>query len=89
MIAYCYRSGEIDFGQRVPSGALLVLSGRGRIVREVVSGGCRLAYDGRTLLVPGVPEAPTDGAALAAAGAFRDRMAENYARAVASREAVR
>lgn len=57
MHAYCYRSGEIEFGDTVPKGAISVLEGDEALVRERVSARARLAYDNKTLLVPGVPEA--------------------------------
>ena len=69
-VAYCWRSGQLEFGRVVPEGAVLVLRGPDRIVREVVEPACRLAYDNKTLLVPGVPEAETDEDALASAMEF-------------------
>jgi len=39
-------------------------------LRSTVSAVARLAYDNETLLVPGVPEAEIDAAALAAVVAF-------------------
>lgn len=71
MHAYCYRGGEIAFGQKVPSGAILLVTGKARLVRERVSARTRLSYDNRTLLVPGIPEAEDDAAAEAALLAFK------------------
>ena len=59
-IAYCYRSGLVEFGETLPKGALLIDKGRGKKWRKGVEVKCRLAYDGETYLVPGVPEAETN-----------------------------
>jgi hypothetical protein len=69
--AYCFASGQIEFGTRIPDGALPLGRGRSRIVREVIEATARRAYDGETLLVPGIPEAPDQAAALDALLAFR------------------
>lgn len=75
MIAYCWRNGAIGFGRRLPPGALEILRADGRRrFRRIVSALARHAYDGVTLLVPGVPEATSDVAALDACHAFRDRI---------------
>jgi len=60
MIAYCYRSGQIRFGTKVPEGAIQVAKGPAKPLREMIRNVARHAYDGTTLLVPGVPEAETD-----------------------------
>lgn len=70
MFAYCWRGGVIEFGRRVPKGARPIIEGRGRKVREHVEVCARHAHDGKTLLVPGIPEAPDDEAALFALNAF-------------------
>jgi len=60
MIAYCYRSGRIGFGRSVPEGAIKVAQGRAKQLRDLIGVTARHAYDGKTLLVPGIPEADTD-----------------------------
>ncbi|MBO1360303.1 host nuclease inhibitor protein [Acetobacter sacchari] len=73
MRAYCFRSGEIEFGASIPNGTLPI--GRSRSekkLRNIVETNARHAYDGETLLVPGIPEADTEEAALAAWRRFRD-----------------
>ncbi|MGO1072587.1 hypothetical protein [Lysobacter sp. CA199] len=60
MIAYCFASGHIRFGQIVPPGAIEIARGRADELREQITATARLAYDGETLLVPGVPEASDD-----------------------------
>lgn len=63
MRAYCWRSGRIEFGTRVPDGAIQIAFGNAHSLRNLIGGTSRLAYDGKTLLVPGVPEAQDGKAA--------------------------
>lgn len=72
MIAYCWRSGEIEFGQRCPRGAITILQGKADLVRGTVEPAARRAYDGKTLLVPGIPEADDDAAAEQALTRFNE-----------------
>ena len=74
MRAYCFASGQIEFGQKVPAGALVITKAPAKVLREVLAGLARRAYDGQTLLVPGVPEANTERAKLDALVAFRLRV---------------
>ena len=62
MYALCAASGEITFAQRIPADLhLLPLAhGPGRKLRAQVCAVARHAYDGETLLVPGIPEADGD-----------------------------
>lgn len=62
-IAYCWASGQIDFGTDCPDGAIPIVKGPGRKVRDFICAVSRHAYDGKTLLVPGIPEAPNQNAA--------------------------
>ena len=57
MHAFCWASGQIEFGRSVPKGAIAIASGPAAAVRKLVIPTSRMAYDGKTLLVPGVPEA--------------------------------
>lgn len=71
--AYCYRSGEIEFGTSIPDGALPVgHGGSAEKLRDIVEFNARHAYDGTTLLVPGIPEAETDNEANDAYRYFRE-----------------
>lgn len=72
MRAYCWASGQIEFGARIPEGALPIARGRARKVRAFIEGVARHAYDGETLLVPGIPEAPDQSVALDALHAWLD-----------------
>jgi hypothetical protein len=71
MRAYCYASGLIGFGHRIPNGAIVIARGPENALRDFIEGCARHGYrtrrvDGRPtkipgsdcLLVPGVPEAP-------------------------------
>lgn len=84
MIAYCYASGLIEFGRKVPDGALPIARGPAKKLREFIEPLARHGYsthkvNGRptripgseTLLVPGVPEAPSQHAGLDALMAFK------------------
>ncbi|EBS6855242.1 host nuclease inhibitor protein [Salmonella enterica] len=54
--AYCWASGLIEFGHTLPEGALQIITGKEKDVRDEVEVLARLAYNG-DLLVPGIPEA--------------------------------
>lgn len=82
-LAYCFASGHIEFGSRCPNGALPLLRGKDKKVRAFINPLARHGYstklvDGRptkipgsdTLLVPGMPEAPDQSAAMDALRAF-------------------
>jgi hypothetical protein len=70
MISYCYRSGQIRFGRKVPEGAIQIAQGPAKPLRELIRNVARHAYDGTTLLVPGIPEAETEQEAEAALRRF-------------------
>lgn len=63
LYAYAYRNGQIRFGFKVPDGALEVMSGTSKHVRNTISVRARESYpterggDDTVPLVPGVPEA--------------------------------
>jgi len=73
--AYAWRSGRIEVGPRVPEGALPIVRGRAVTVMNAMQAMARHAYDGKTLLVPGIPEAASDDAAVDALIGFRDWVA--------------
>jgi hypothetical protein len=58
--AMCWRSGEIQVHPRMKKGAIAIAKGLPRKLREEMCGAARHAYDGQTLLVPGIPEADND-----------------------------
>jgi len=75
MIAYCYRSGQIQFGRSIPEGAIKVAQGPAKKLRDLIGVVARHAYDGKTLLVPGIPEAETEQQAEDALRRFLDWIA--------------
>lgn len=83
--AFCYASGLIQFGRKVPDGALPIASGPAKDLREFIEGMSRHGYKtqrikGRPtkipgtdcLLVPGVPEAPNQSVGIDALLAWCD-----------------
>lgn len=70
-LAYCFASGQIGFGPRCPAGALPVVRGPEKAVLEFIEGVARHAYDGKTLLIPGIPEAQDQSEGLAKLNAAR------------------
>lgn len=62
----CWRSGEAEVVSRPPPGTVVLASGKRHRLQAVLSVVARHAYDGRTLLVPGLPEADDDDQAVAA-----------------------
>jgi hypothetical protein len=89
MRAYCYASGHIEFGRVVPDGALPIARGPAKKLRDFIDAVARHGYrteckGGRKqkipgsdmLLVPGIPEAPDQAAALDALHAWRDWLAK-------------
>ncbi|MFN6055925.1 MAG: hypothetical protein ACK47C_07815 [Paracoccaceae bacterium] len=66
-VGFCYRSGEIDTAPSLfPEGTIpFVRSRKGPAkLKEIIGVKARHAYDGKTLLVPGIPEAADDQAAI-------------------------
>lgn len=87
--AYCYASGQIEFGPSIPSGALPIARGPDKALRDFICGVARHGYrtedrNGRPtkvpgsdcLLVPGIPEAPDQSAALDALANFTDWISQ-------------
>jgi hypothetical protein len=75
-IAYCYQSGEIGFAESLPTGVLPIAKGPDKALRDFIGGVSRHAYDGETLLVPGIPEAEDESKALDALLAFSTRISK-------------
>jgi hypothetical protein len=74
--AFCDRKGRIEFvrgdGRNIPEGMLGIVEGPAKEVRELIGVTARHAYDNKTLLVPGIPEAESDTAAYDALVGFCD-----------------
>lgn len=63
-VMYCWRTGRLAVGRgAIPNGALMVTVGGEKTLRRILHGFARLAYDNKTWLVPGIPEAKTDAGA--------------------------
>lgn len=80
-IATCWvwRTGAIEIAvltgrSKPPRGVLQIVCGPARVIDEAVCVCARLAYDGKTLLVPGIPEADSDDAALDALIEFQNQV---------------
>lgn len=77
MYAHCFRSGEIEVSRKKDlPGAIMIGSGPANELRRKLSARARHAYDGVTLLVPGIPEAETDDLAEAAMVRFSEFLAK-------------
>lgn len=61
--AYCWRTGQLQLAREVPEGALELAQAPDKVMTDAVQATARLAYD-NTWLVPGVPEASSDTAAV-------------------------
>jgi hypothetical protein len=53
---FCFSSGEMFIGQTVPDGAISFAKGPPKALETIQTLG-RLAYNGKTWFVPGIPEA--------------------------------
>lgn len=78
-VAYCWRSGKIEIGERCPKTALPLFFGTPEDLKETIQGTARLAYDNETWLVPGVPEASGDDAAMDAVSEYVDWVCDGKA----------
>jgi hypothetical protein len=74
--AYCWSTGLIEFGDERPKGALPIAKGREEALRNLICATSRHAYDGESLLVPGVPEAKDGFAAVDALMKWCDWLAQ-------------
>ncbi|ENM5400920.1 host nuclease inhibitor protein [Salmonella enterica] len=75
--AYCWASGLIEFGHTLPEGALPIVTGSEKRVREEVGVLARHAYNG-DLLVPGIPEAASQNEACEALVRFSRVIHERF-----------
>ncbi len=53
VVAYCWATGEIGIGKRMPNGALPLAVGEGIALEEAVNCLSTLAHDNKTRLIPG------------------------------------
>lgn len=85
----CSLQGRLTVGPRQPAGNYLVTIGPGGLLMGAIQSLARLAYDNRTWLVPGMPEAASHAEAMAALQQFRERVTKHIDREVAERKAAR
>lgn len=88
--AYAWRSGAIDVSNgRTPKGAIKLVTFRSRraalVGTRVIEAIARHAYDGTTILVPGIPEADNDDDALNALLRWSERLSSRLARRLPAR----
>lgn len=75
MYAHCARSGEIELSSKADlKGRVCIGQGPKAELEQKISARARLAHDGKTWLVPNLPEAQTDDQAFDAVVAFTDRL---------------
>ena len=72
----CWRSGEAEIVSRAPEGSATLMTGPRSQLEKLLSVHARHAYDGKTLLVPGLPEATDEKQALWAVDLFQVRLEE-------------
>jgi len=89
VIALAYGGGVIVFARQVKPGTLPIAKASARKLRKAVSAVARLAYDGKTLLVPGIPEAPSHWAALQALLRFKALVEGRLGRKTVQRKLAR
>lgn len=70
MLAYCFASGQIGFGEMIPSGALPIAKGDAASLVDFIKGLARHGHSGQSLFVPGVSEAADESEALERLQAF-------------------
>ncbi len=74
---WCWPAGHLEFGKHCPSGAIPIAIGPEPELRKIISTLARHSYDGKNLVIPGVPEAKDDtNAVLAALWRFSDQVDE-------------
>lgn len=62
LIAYCWANGLIGMSSRIPEGALLIVSGEPKAVRNTIIATARHSRVSSKMYVPGIPEAKFTGA---------------------------
>lgn len=74
--AYCFASGQIGFTDETPPNGALIFATHSdeKTLRDTTTGLARLAYDNKTWLVPGCPEARDQSEALSAMERFAGRI---------------
>lgn len=80
IVAFCWRSGLIEFGPFLPMGANEIACGPVTVIREIAVAWARHSRPSGDLLVPGVPEAEDEEQALVAFRIFKTGFQERMER---------
>ena len=89
MRAFCWASGLIGFGRSTPKGALPIAHSRSKnLLHDLIEVQARHGWKNGVLLVPGVPEAPSQVAGLQALERFITHLAKVAPIGVAVYDAV-
>ncbi|MFB5082503.1 host nuclease inhibitor protein [Raoultella sp. C349492] len=86
VIAYAWASGLIQFGTKVPNGALPIISGQEDDVKNIIMVIARHSRTNNDLLVPGVPEAPNQHEGMNAFIKFTRWAQKDYAALIKDKE---
>ncbi len=73
-VAFCARTGEIGIAASLPKGMLAIAYGDEPKLQSAIRSHAMVGPDGETPVVPGVPYAVSDKAALSAARRFAKRL---------------
>lgn len=57
IIAQCHANGVIFFDKKLRKDAISIMKGKTKKVKQIMKNRARHTYDGKALLVPGLPEA--------------------------------
>ncbi|EOX0566355.1 host nuclease inhibitor protein [Klebsiella pneumoniae] len=76
--AYSWASGLIEFGETYPDGALPIITGEEKRVREIIEVRARHSRTNQQLIVPGVPEADNQHDACSALIRFTEIVTKEY-----------
>lgn len=79
-VAYCFTNGVIHIDQACPQGALPIASGDSRKLHECLEGMATLAWDNKTLLIPGFGFAENEDEKLDAVLEFSRRVEQSLRR---------
>jgi hypothetical protein len=74
LLAYCFDNGVIQFGDIEPAGAVTIARGPESELRAEMDVACRHGHNKGVLLVPGVPESPTQQTGMTAVLKFCEWM---------------
>lgn len=76
--AYAWASGLIEFGDVLPDGALPIINGEEKRVREIIEVRARHSRTNEQMLVPGIPEADNQHDACDALIRFTEIVTKEY-----------